>query len=382
MNDMTDTRSSLTRPSGGPVVWRRMLPSLLILSMVVTACGKKGPPKPPIKQRPQAVSDLAVRQQGRTVLVTFSLPTTDTRGETLRDLKEIQVMRLTLEEPTASVPVDQEEEAGVPRGRFIPAYDFLDDAEILKTLGRADIAARYTGRQVELVDDLATEPIGGVVPSRYYYGVVTVDGEGRESDVSNLDSIVPLLPPSGPTDLVATYEGAVVNLSWSAPSGQRPPLGYNVYRREGEGSPQMLSLSPVKSTEFTDLRPPAAKMAFYEVRSTATSTKPFVESEEGAHTSVTFADTLAPAPPTRVRVASGPSGLEIYWERSQSSDTAGYHVYRENGGEPLRVTDSPVPETVFIDGSASAGTTYRYRVTAVDAAGNESDRSDPGQGSR
>ena len=85
---------------------------------------------------------------------------------------------------------------------------------------------------------------------------------------------------------------------------------------------------------------------------------------------------MPPAAPTDPRVtAEGSGSVSLAWDAVQGA--AGYHVYTSalTGGGFVRVTGSPVTDTVFtVDGLANARPVHVV-VTAVDAAGNESDRS-------
>jgi len=70
----------------------------------------------------------------------------------------------------------------------------------------------------------------------------------------------------------------------------------------------------------------------------------------------------------------GPDRLHIVWAASPSPDVAHYLVYRSQvpGGPYTRVSKDPVDHTVFVDRPLQATTRYYYRITAVDASGNES----------
>jgi hypothetical protein len=71
----------------------------------------------------------------------------------------------------------------------------------------------------------------------------------------------------------------------------------------------------------------------------------------------------------------GANIVEATWMPSISSDVVGYHVYRaESGGGPwTRVSvDRTQGIAYFRDTSIEASHTYFYRVTAIDASGNES----------
>ncbi|WP_460787086.1 malectin domain-containing carbohydrate-binding protein [Microbacterium insulae] len=90
------------------------------------------------------------------------------------------------------------------------------------------------------------------------------------------------------------------------------------------------------------------------------------------------ADVEAPTAPTALRTAQDGEDIVLEWDPSVSTDTVGYNVYRstESGttsapGDKLNV--ALVTGTEFTDDTAEADTEYYYVVTAVDAAGNESE---------
>ncbi|MEM7351250.1 MAG: CARDB domain-containing protein, partial [Acidobacteriota bacterium] len=82
-------------------------------------------------------------------------------------------------------------------------------------------------------------------------------------------------------------------------------------------------------------------------------------------------DTEPPAPPIALTaVVENQRDGRLDWTPSPTPDVAGYRVYR--GGQPL--TSEPVSETTYLDAALPEGT-FVYRVTAVDASGNESEPS-------
>lgn len=95
---------------------------------------------------------------------------------------------------------------------------------------------------------------------------------------------------------------------------------------------------------------------------------------------MTTADLVAPATPTIVHATGevtptgGTGGLEVDWKKVE--DAVSYRVHRAaSKGGTYTVLGST--DQLYLDASAVAGTVYYYRVTAVDAAGNESARSEP-----
>jgi len=85
------------------------------------------------------------------------------------------------------------------------------------------------------------------------------------------------------------------------------------------------------------------------------------------------ADTTPPAPPTGLSATPGDQTVALDWNDTSEADLAGSRVYRRNpdGSWPSSPVASP-PASQWSDSGRTNGTTYTYRVTAVDTAGNES----------
>jgi len=83
-----------------------------------------------------------------------------------------------------------------------------------------------------------------------------------------------------------------------------------------------------------------------------------------------------PLPPTGVEIdpGQGPDRLNITWARSASSDVAAYNVYRASGGAgPFNLVNiDPVPHALFLNTGLNSTATYFYKISALDASGNES----------
>ena len=92
-------------------------------------------------------------------------------------------------------------------------------------------------------------------------------------------------------------------------------------------------------------------------------------------------DTTPPAVPSGLEATSGDGEIELSWSSVSASDLDGYNVYRDTEafssiGSRSPVNGAPLSETTFDDADVENGTTYYYRVTAVDTNDNESDPSD------
>lgn len=85
-----------------------------------------------------------------------------------------------------------------------------------------------------------------------------------------------------------------------------------------------------------------------------------------------------PAAPTRLTADSGAVDVLLRWRTNLEPDLAGYNVYRAVDGseEFSRVNDSVVASARYRDAEVQGGTSYVYRVTALDVDGHESELSE------
>jgi hypothetical protein len=96
----------------------------------------------------------------------------------------------------------------------------------------------------------------------------------------------------------------------------------------------------------------------------------------GVLTVLASGDTTPPGAPTDLHVTDwAASFIELAWTGPGDPDVAEYNVYRSEEGEAFvllaTVPVSPVPPA-YRDEDVSSGTTYTYRVTAIDPSLNES----------
>ncbi len=95
-------------------------------------------------------------------------------------------------------------------------------------------------------------------------------------------------------------------------------------------------------------------------------------------------DTFPPRAPSGLEAVPGGAtaadrSIDLSWTPDTDADLAGYFVYRQEvdpkgvvTGTVTRLNTTPVVGPAYRDQTALAGHRYAYRVTAVDAAGNES----------
>ena len=85
-------------------------------------------------------------------------------------------------------------------------------------------------------------------------------------------------------------------------------------------------------------------------------------------------DKTAPEAPTAFKASSDANAIELKWEAYEDkTDSAKFSLYRseKEDGEYTKILDS-VDYLNYFDRNAEPGVTYFYKLTAIDAAGNES----------
>ncbi|WP_327430336.1 PA14 domain-containing protein [Streptomyces sp. NBC_01236] len=185
--------------------------------------------------------------------------------------------------------------------------------------------------------------------------------------------------PLAPTGTAVTYDqtAGTAKLSWSK-SKEMDLAGYRVYRRLKGTSFGSKALATTTSTSYTDTTVPVTgETYYYEIRA---YDKAGNESAGTTDQAVITVDRTAPAAPTGLTANSGTSGLRTGW--SAVPDAASYRVYRAASASGSFTKVGSTDQVSYLDTSAVEEVTYYYRVTALDAAGNESAQSAAVSGAR
>lgn len=175
--------------------------------------------------------------------------------------------------------------------------------------------------------------------------------------------------PEVPTALTATASETNIDLSWNTVASA---TGYNVYRSTSEdGEYSKLTDIPVTTTSYVDIGLGGNTTYYYKV----TAINAAGESAKSAAAAATTASVIVtPAIPVNLSAtATGTSSINLNW--TAVSGATGYNVYCAVGnGEYIKLTNSPVTMNSYTSTGLNPATTYYYKVTAVNSAG-ESERS-------
>jgi len=93
------TARPIVRAAGPGMKAFSALAAALAVALALAACGKEGPPTPPLRAVPAPVKDLAVRQRGTHVLLSFTYPQTTPGGAALNGVTKVEVYEAVLQPP-------------------------------------------------------------------------------------------------------------------------------------------------------------------------------------------------------------------------------------------------------------------------------------------
>ncbi len=353
---------------------------VVAVSLVVVACGKKGPPLPPLVKLPVAPSDLTAVRRADTVDLQLTVPSANTDSSRPANVVRVEVYALTgpptvseadvLKQGTkvASIAVKGPRD---PDATFDP-----DDPEQSAADTEPPEGEGLDQGAVARVQETLTAPAAaGSAPTtavvRTYVGV-GITTKGRRGSSSGRVA-VPLVPaPPAPPKPEVTYTEAAVTVTW--PPGS--PVAYHVYD-VSESSQVQLTRSPTSETQYTDARMTWGTTRCYAVRSVEIVDRLTVESETSPPSCVMLADRFSPAEPRGLQAVATEGAIHLIWDANAEADLDGYILLRATapGGELAPITPSPIRETAFQD-RVPAGVGYVYALKAVDKTGNASQLSE------
>jgi uncharacterized protein len=348
-------------------------------------CGAPGEPVPPSPPVAAQISDLAARQAGDGVQLTFTMPVRSIAGDRLTSTPAVEILR-------GSAKPD-----GSPDLKSLRVVDTIPGS----------LADKYfVGDKFQFLDPIAPEEIKTHPGAVVIYTVRTRLSQKRASANSNILSLRVFSVPGQIAQVEIHVTESAIGLNWPAVdrTSAGDPLNssprYNIYRAELDDAEvetakhdvshlklnarlQLLASQPENT--FSDKSFEFGKTYAYVVRGVVTIENAAVESADSSPAIVTPRDTFPPATPQALSAAILPGETEgslvvdLSWSINVETDFAGYRLYRSEQqdatGQPI--TSELLPTPAYRDTSVQPAHHYWYAVTAVDRAGNESAPSPP-----
>ncbi len=234
---------------------------------------------------------------------------------------------------------------------------------VFSTDDLADMAGKIMVPSMDSIDRIMLMPAAGYSKADsnliYLKNLRIVDSRKSQGEMDTEK-------PSTPQNLTATVDDRTATLNWDAATDNVGVTLYKVYKQNGD---------VVGSTGETSITLAGLKYATtYEYQVTAID-EAGNESAKSEAVSITIedapADEEAPTVPSGLSIVESVVGYLISWNASADEfGVTGYKVY--NGD----VVIAEVAETSYTLSDYEEGTTYDITVTAYDAAGNESAKSE------
>jgi hypothetical protein len=299
-----------------------------ITFLLIASCGYIGDPLPPALNIPAPVSDFRAQQRGGRIFFEFTIP-----ERTTEDLP-LKLAAIELRAGAKIIP--------------LPAVE--------PGAAKVDIPAlEFAGQQV-------------------VFAVRLQHVRGRSSDWSNAVNLSVVAPLETPAGLDARAVASGVRIVWRGE--YRPGIEYRIYRQAPKQAQRDL-VGRSGKPEWIDSGAEYGSEYRYWVQSALPGSEPPPESEVAGPFTITPVDSFPPATPSGATAIAGVGAIDIAWEPNTESDLQGYRVYRAVGTAAFEKLVDMVESSSYSDTKIESNKPYRYALTAVDQAGNESPKSQP-----
>jgi hypothetical protein len=300
--------------------------AVLVLLLLLTACGRVGPPQPPFIRIPEAVNDLAVTQAGHELVLTWTNPPRYIDGSPASNLARAHIR---------------------------------SNGELLATV---NVNAAGQAQSYAMPADLRSR-------GERTFNIVVETLQAKLSETSNTASITPVEVPGRIAGLRGWVDQRRIFLDWDSPA-DHPELadGYIVARTDVPAEPET-----VTDTRYEDIRYQPGKPLAYNITPVRRVAGTVVLGVGPEPVLVAAEDKTPPA---------APAGLEftqevLTWEQNSEIDLEGYRVFRSDrpDGGFKEISDRVIMTNRFSDPEYRSG--LYYVVIALDDSGNPSGMSMP-----
>lgn len=205
--------------------------------------------------------------------------------------------------------------------------------------------------------------------------LITVSGtSGNLVRTTQLNlSVNTLTVPDAPTNLSAGPGIGQISLDWEPPAfiGGSPLTGYKVYRSSFSGGESAPAIATVGSSAYLDSGLSSGTAYYYKISALNVVGESELSGESSASTY------SSPGVPNNFSGVSGSGQANLSWSAPSSdggSAITGYRVYRSytSGGALTQMGSVGAGILNFTDTGLINGTTYYYKVSAVNAVGEGS----------
>jgi hypothetical protein len=311
----------------------------VVAGVILAGCGTVGEPLYPALNIPSRVTDLTAVERGDRIDINFTIPPLTTEGLALKEIGGVEL------------------HVGPFEGTGFNPNNW------------ASAANRVDVRPPERPGPVHVEsPARGFVGKELVVAVRVANAKGRNSEWSNLVTLSVEQPLAKPGDLKAGAVPEGVSLTWNAPPGAE----FRLYRQTGQEEKPSL-LGTTAEPKYLDATTEYGNTYQYYVQSFHDK----AESDVTGPVPITPKDIFPPRIPAGLTASAGVGSVELAWERNTEPDFKEYRVYRSEAGGPFAQIADGLEAPSYSDHNIESGKHYRYRVAALDQAGNTSEPCEP-----
>ena len=207
----------------------------------------------------------------------------------------------------------------------------------------------------------------------FRYQVTVTDEKGDPLSLSN-PAIAKVYPgPAAPVNLAAATQPQGILIQWKpvlkdleGNNIDASSVSFRVERISGEKGWEKAAPLLLKGNAYLDQSVAPVQSYSYRVVAALFTDGVSILGVPSSTVQAKGPESVQPPPPGRVWITPAHGALEIHWTESDGT-TGGYHVYRREGKEIIRLTATPLAHPPFVDQGAKKGATYSYAVSAVSA---------------
>lgn len=329
------------------------------LALCAAACGHKGPPQPPLRPVPVAVSNWSIERLGSAVRLQFTVPDANADRSTPPAVDRVEIFGWS---QSADVPPPTSAELLLPV--HLVGTVMVRSPEPAKPGAPPDVRPA-AGDVATFVDAVAVATTGTAAPIVRYYSVVPLAAR-RRGPASPILRVPLSSSPAAPSGLKADYTEQTLTIAWQ-PSAAAQRFIIEETDAQGAGAKR---LSASLDAPSFDLPVQFGQLRCFAVRAVEGAGGVSIVGDPSPPVCVTARDHFPPPAPVGLLAVAGDRGIELVWTAVTAPDLGGYIVLRGDGAngtlQPLMT--SAIAATSYVDPTVRPGATYVYAVIAIDTA--------------
>lgn len=339
------------------------------------ACGKEGPPLPPLRPEPGHIREVAASRFDDRIEIRLDIPAANFDGTTPPVIERIEIYMIQAA-AAATAPGATELLNSKNLLTVVPVRREAEEPRKEPAAAAPEAAqGPRAGESHVFVDRVDAALVGPVDAPVRHYLIVGATGRSRRGRPSPILSVPLARQPDSPAEIARTYDEKTLKLSWQAAAGRT----FRVYEASGPGggaTVKELTTGPIAVAEF-ELPVWFGTPRCFAVRAIETTGRISLVGPIGPGVCETPVDTFPPPAPAGLLAVQDERGIALRWEPVGVPDLAGYRILRgEGSGETLQqLLQAPIAEATYVDAAITPGVTYVYTVIAIDKAGNLSQQS-------